>query len=269
MGDRLDWRAVAVSVPGTSHTARGEPCADASDYRQFPLGSGSSLLVLVVADGAGSAALGGLGAKLACDSVLGSAKAWADSGRPVSALTAADARDWVSEARAKIEMMAGAAVDPPRTARDYACTLLFAVIGDDVGAFAQVGDGAIVRRSGGALVPVFWPDSGEYANCTYFVTDQDCDSRIRFDSRDAVDAVALFTDGLQALALHYATRSAHAPFFGPMFQRLDRTASSGLDELNEALREFLDSAAVNSRTDDDKTIVLAARVERPASEPES
>ena len=72
--------------------------------------------------------------------------------------------------------------------------------------------------------------------------------------------MALLTDGLQGLALRFASREAHGPFFEPMFARLRREARRGLDGLHGELARFLDSPAVNQRTDDDKTLVLATRL---------
>jgi hypothetical protein len=67
----------------------------------------------------------------------------------------------------------------------------------------------------------------------------------------------MFTDGLQRLLLHYETQTPHIPFFEPVFAQLENAECCA--RLNEELRSFLDSRAVNQRTDDDKTLVLAAR----------
>ena len=76
----------------------------------------------------------------------------------------------------------------------------------------------------------------------------------------------MLTDGLQPLALNYAAKAAHAPFFVPMFRPL-RVAPSGATVL-AALRNFLDSPRVNERTDDDKTLILATRVPSRARDPQ-
>ena len=74
---------------------------------------------------------------------------------------------------------------------------------------------------------------------------------------------ALLTDGLQLLALNFAKRSAHTAFFAPFFTTL-RAAPEPTDLVVD-LRAFLDSSSVNSRTDDDKTLLLATRTEPRAS----
>jgi hypothetical protein len=59
------------------------------------------------------------------------------------------------------------------------------------------------------------------------------------------------------LALSYASKSAHQPFFARMFAALRKVGDR--EDLVVPLRQFLDSPAVNDRTDDDKTLVLATR----------
>ena len=71
--------------------------------------------------------------------------------------------------------------------------------------------------------------------------------------------LALFTDGLQRLALHFETRTAYKPFFGPMFAPLQAESEGHLTGLSNSLSVFLNSQAVNSRTEDDKTLILASK----------
>ena len=75
----------------------------------------------------------------------------------------------------------------------------------------------------------------------------------------AVERAAEFgLDGLQMLALSYAKKVAHQPFFTPMFAALRKVEDP--QELIVPMRQWLDSTAVNQRTDDDKTLILATRV---------
>src|SRR5262249_26240874 len=105
---------------------------------------------------------------------------------------------------------------------------------------------------------VFWPQSGEYVNMTSFLTDQDFEERLEFCSwADSVDEIALFSDGLQMLALHYAEQAAYRPFFVPLFKRLRESGAA--KELEVSLLRFLESPRVNERTDDDKTLIIATR----------
>ncbi len=143
--------------------------------------------------------------------------------------------------------------------RDYACTFLGAVIGNDFSAYFQIGDGAMVVYDGEYKI-IFFPDTGEYANTTFLVTDKNVHEHLhtRFDP-GRIDEIALFSDGLQRLVLHYKSKTAHGPFFEPMFSVLRKESPGYSDILNKKLEEFLSSKAVNERTDDDKTLVMATR----------
>ena len=198
------------------------------------------------------------GARLACEAVLQRARRWAARRANLSTFGREAFLPWLDEARARI---AAAARAEERESRDFSCTLLVALVGEARAVFFQIGDGAIVYRGAdGAYVPALWPQTGEYANCTWFVTDDDAAERVQSAAVEGVDEVALLTDGLQGLALRFDTREAHGPFFEPMFARLRRESAGEPAGLREELRDFLASAPVNQRTDDDKTLVLATRL---------
>jgi hypothetical protein len=100
--------------------------------------------------------------------------------------------------------------------------------------------------------------TGEYANMTNFVTDVNAIDLLAvkmFSNR--ADKVAVFSDGLQRLALNMETNTAHDPFFTPFFTVLSAATSAQEDLLKTQLAQFLQSPAVNERTDDDKSLVLA------------
>jgi hypothetical protein len=233
--------------------------------REIPLAQGRSLLVAVAADGAGSAERGREGARIACETVVELADAWARAGRhdeptrDLSAFERADVGEWIGRVRSRIEQ---AMLPEGREVRDFSCTLVVALVDDARAVFFQIGDGALVYRVAGdrRYSLAFWPQLGEYANLTRFVTDGDALEQVQFAVAENVDEVALLTDGLQGLALRFASREAHGPFFDPMFERLRGDPDQGGDDLSGALVSFLESPAVNQRTDDDKTLVLATRL---------
>jgi hypothetical protein len=267
---RARWRTLSASVAGTAHARAGDPCADASAVRVLPRGDGS-LLVAVAADGAGASPRAKDGARLACDAIVAQARQWAAAARPgkrpkrgersgardLRAFQREDVARFVAAAR---ERVVAAARRESQDERDFSCTLLVALVDPHAGVFFQIGDGAIVYQENGRYVPALWPQSGEYANCTSFLTDPDASSRVQAKRVRGVHEVALFTDGLQGLALHFASRAAHGPFFAPMFARLRAVRAVRPRRLAGELEAFLDSSAVNQRTDDDKTLVLATRL---------
>jgi hypothetical protein len=249
------WKLLFQSVRGPGHVRVGLPCQDSCLARLRPA-PGGPVLVLACADGAGCATLSQHGARSACRNAVRHALADLADGLTVAAIERDSVRSWLQRLRQDLQAEAEALGAGPH---DLACTLLLAVVGAEAAAFAQVGDGAIVAADGDDYRPVFWPQQGEYANTTHFVTDDDFADCLDFVSRPGrLDEVALLTDGLQSMALTFADRSAHGPFFAPMFRRL-RAARPG-EGLAAALRRFLESPPVAGRSDDDKTLVLATRV---------
>jgi hypothetical protein len=252
------WRFALASVVGISHLKTGTSCQDASACRMFRDSDGREVLVAVVSDGAGTATRAADGAQLACDLFLSEAAAVLECGSPDSCT-----REFFQGYQARFAEQVGARSSAAGLApRDFACTFLAAVIGPDCAAFGQVGDGAIIVSTGDALRYgwVFWPQAGEYANQTQFLTDLDADQMLEVRITTArVNEVALMSDGLQRLAFDVATKTAHLPFWGPMFGTV-RSAKDGHDEeLSEALAQYLASARVTARTDDDTTLILASR----------
>jgi hypothetical protein len=73
---------------------------------------------------------------------------------------------------------------------------------------------------------------------------------------EAINKIAIFSDGIEYLILDEIRRRVHAPALRPIFDWL-RTARAG--EGSRALDTYLGSNHINSRTDDDKTLLMAIR----------
>lgn len=246
------WKAVYVSDRGTAHKADRSPCQDVCRVRQV-----ESVLIAVCADGAGSASHAHIGADLACWCFVEHLSAVAQSGKVRDGVTREDAIGWCQIIRDALTRRAERLQVP---VRDLACTLLGAVVGDSSAVFLQIGDGAMVVSEGHGYETVFWPQSGEYANTTNFLTDPEFERSLEFSVRiGPITEVAAFTDGLERLILRFADRTVHSPFLQPMFTAMRSAAEMG--DYFKALRRFLHSERVNERTNDDKTLILAVRDE--------
>jgi hypothetical protein len=254
MGISVKWKFINAGVAGTSHRSTNLPCQDSCFVGAVKVG-GEDVLIAVASDGAGSAPKADVSSDFVCTELFGRVERWLQEQTSVHMPPNETLVEWLFATRCGLEMKAA---EEKQQLRDYACTLLFALVGGSFASYLQVGDGAIVTADGDNYSPIFWPQSGEYANMTYFLTDDDLGKHLQVKSVPfPVTEVGIFTDGLQRLALRYDTLTAHTPFFRPMFQRLRKEPPGMAISLCEALSVFLDSPAINERTDDDKTLILA------------
>lgn len=260
------WRYALASVVGSSHLRRQTPCQDAGGCQIMRAGSGAPVLVAIASDGAGSAPASDTGSTLACLFFLDTVEELLARGATVDDLDREAAQNWLTRLQEEIARLAH---HEQRQPRDYACTALAAVVGPERAAFFQVGDGAIVvspPTEADEYCWVFWPQRGEYENVTMFATDPRAHDHLDHAFVDhPIDEVALLTDGLQRLALHFGDQTVFTPFFRPMFAPLRNATGGYLDSLSRGLATFLASDRVNSRTDDDKTLILASRRSATAS----
>jgi serine/threonine protein phosphatase PrpC len=213
-------------------------------------------LVACVADGAGSAKFSAVGSVTACESIVASAAAHFDRHRNFAGLNRDEVLQWCTEVRAKLS---DGAVARGVEVRALATTLCAAIVSATHSAFFQIGDGAIILKRNGVCGVAFWPQSGEYANTTNFLTSNEFREHLQFFSASiGFSDVALLTDGIERLALRFDGQTPHPPFFEPLFQAL-RT-NDGSQDLADGLRKFLRSESVRSRSDDDKTLILASYI---------
>lgn len=202
-----NWKYAYASVMGTSHVKANLPCQDYSLCEML----NEQTLCIVVSDGAGSAIYADKGAKIACKETLDALKEYFADENTIAEIN----RNFAEESRSRILKAIHNQADLKScTIRDFACTLLVAVIGETMAVFWQVGDGAIVVYEPHPTTEYrlfFQPAKGEYANMTEFITQKDV--MLQFEiRRGKVDEVAIISDGLECLALNLKEQEAFAPF---------------------------------------------------------
>jgi hypothetical protein len=240
--------------------ATGTPCQDSVGAELFET-QNDTILLAIVSDGAGSAAHSEVGSSKAVETARRLIRDYLSS-HTIASIERKTAEDWLLAIQTDIRDVAE---QHSAVVRDFACTLLVAIVGSDTAAFLQIGDGAIVvARSSDALEwsPVFWPQHGEYANTTNFVTTTNAAEVLDFIIlNERIDGLASFSDGLENLVLDQANRRAHAPFFNSMIGQVRQQAKHGFDDqVSRMLQDYLSSEKVCERTDDDKSLILAARI---------
>ena len=125
---------------------------------------------------------------------------------------------------------------------------------------AAVADGAVVGADGdGKVFAITRPTSGEYLNETTFLISPGALDQIQFAHHSGnISRLALLTDGLQMVAMKVADGEPHAPFLAPLFRFIAAAEDEAKGRAN--LETFLASERVQSRADDDLTLLLAAVV---------
>ncbi|MDZ4836439.1 MAG: PP2C family serine/threonine-protein phosphatase [Candidatus Melainabacteria bacterium] len=168
-------------------------------------------------------------------------------------------REWMLDARRRIFLAAAKREIKPR---EFASTIVFVISTGSETLVAHIGDGAIVFKPTDAdeWLVASWPSHGEYASTTFFLTDEP-EPLIKFSRfTDPISALALFSDGMETLALELNDHLPHQRFFETIIRPLQASSAEGRDvSLSSGLAKFLDSEKVNERTDDDKTLILAIR----------
>lgn len=249
------WTWAAASSVGTSHVKSGTRLQDAFYCRSFQ-GLNSEYLTVVVSDGAGSASYGGEGASIVCRSLSNDINNYLYAFDVLPG--ALDIEQFLDSARDRIFL---AAEKRGLLPRDFAATLVLLITNGVNTLFAHVGDGCAVvfDVDCDSWIAPSWPDHGEYASTTFFVTDEPR-PKLRIDSLSRrISTVVVFSDGIERLALDFSTNTPHKKFFDAISNPIQKSEVCGKDrDLCIKLKSFLNSDNVNSRTDDDKTLVIAA-----------
>lgn len=241
------WRTFGASVVGASHRTTSTPCQDA--FATWNLSRNE--IVIAVADGAGSATQAERAARLAVNEAVGFCRAVFES--PV------EAKDWatvVSEAIvAARALLVSTSEGDGIDFREFATTLQVLIASQDGYSVARVGDGGGVLTSDSQIASLNGKPDNQYVNETDFLTSTPLQCKVA-NGRMRIDGVALFTDGLHPVAMRMQDWEPHAPFFRPIFSFAKSTFSES--DGSTALLRLLAQPSFDNRTDDDRTLVVAA-----------
>ena len=249
----MSWKWMAAKATGTSHTLLGKGCDDA-----FAIFTTGEFLVGIVCDGAGSAQYGAIGARRATRALTSMLHKW------LSANQTLPTADQLTRFAYSIHNELGElAMCRQASIRDYATTLIVTICDTERCLVLHIGDGAAVtrERETGKWSCVSWPLQCEYAGQTAFLTDTPLDQIKVTDVDMDIDALVLFSDGMERLLLDFAGQTANQTTFESLIRPLDASETNGFHpQLAASLNGLLESPNVNRRTDDDKTLVIAARI---------
>lgn len=249
------WLWAGASCIGTSHQKTNEPKQDS--FKSCVVDGPDQFYFGIVCDGAGSAKYGGVGSWSTCKIISRLCTQHLENSQelPNNDLI----WNWIDEVRDRLRLLAN-----KRNVhiREFSTTMVCVVTNGSQTITAHIGDGAIVAFSpkNNLWIDLSWPEHGEYVSTTRFVT-EDPMPALRFNySEDPITDLALFSDGIERLALDFKDNKPFAPFFDSMLPPLRNSVEYGRSKfLSDSLTSYLSSSQINSRTDDDKTLILATR----------
>jgi hypothetical protein len=216
------------------------------------------VLLAAISDGAGSAKFASKGSRIVVANFIRVVSSHFRAGHTADQIDEDLVSEWIDGTRERLYRAAEQCYAHPR---EFAATLVAAIVCAGRVVVCHIGDGAcVIKRRGAELWEVpSWPAHGEYASSTYFVTDEP-EAQVQVISIAApISAVALFSDGIERLALDFQNTTAFSGFFDPMFAPLVDLRPGRDRQLSAVLRKYLDSSQVIARTDDDKSLLLAHR----------
>lgn len=254
------WYCVGASVRGTSHDEVGLPCQDAHRFYQLPNGH----LIIAVADGVGSALRSDEGAKIACDVAVDHVSLYL---KDTCSLPDDEIEEILRSAYQSAFNSIQQKAEKERVhIHKYATTLTIAVITNELVVGAMVGDGMmVVEDMQGEFSCFFSLPKREYANQVVSITSDQGPKELQIVSRNApAKTVSLLTDGLLRLSCDLRKNVPHAPFFQKMTSLLYAVPEQS--QASNELQVLLNHPSINERTDDDKTLVVAANVRLGARE---
>ncbi len=241
------WTVFSASAIGKRNLEQGAAGQDASHCVVT-----DDVLVAIVCDGAGSVLEGRTGSQFIARTLADqlSSTVRAEGG----AYLEATIQSAIESVRTRL---ADLAASRELALHDFSCTLLGCVATPGGGCFFHIGDGFAIQQGAAGDSVLSRPENGEYADETYFVTDEDWQDHLRLTPLPAPEPgcmIGLMSDGTAPFAVNRARSGFFRPFIDPIAAFLrDATAPVG----NEALRNLLESPRACEISSDDKTLLLA------------
>jgi hypothetical protein len=241
------WSVFSASTIGKRNLEQGVAGQDASHCVVT-----DDVLVAIVCDGAGSVPEGRAGSQFIAYTLAEQLSATLQA--EGSAQLEATVQSAIESVRTRL---ADLAASRQLALHDFSCTLLGCVATRRGGCFFHVGDGFAIQQDAAGGSVLSRPENGEYADETYFVTDENWRDHLRLTPLPAPEpgcVIGLMSDGTAPFAVNRARDGFFRPFIDPIAAFLrEATAPNG----NQALRTLLESPRACEISHDDKTLLLA------------
>lgn len=237
-------KVIAASITGPAHSQKKQSC---QDYCRYAVDGRN--IVAAVADGAGSAKFGKIGARLICDTVVDLLKN-ADFAKVRPTVKRA-----VEVARQKAMLHRFNRSKSEKHLDDFSATLVGFVYNRGRGMFFHIGDGAALALNCSGQYTASLPENGNFRCETYFYTMPDWKENLRFTSFSEAQAVFLMSDGVSNFAFHRDYREPEKNFIEPIHDFLCNEPHKR--RAVRALSNTLRTARAQRLNSDDKTLLWA------------
>jgi hypothetical protein len=250
-----NWNIIAATEIGKSHKDGNIPCQDAYEILQ-----NNNWSAIVVSDGAGTAKYAEIGSKFVAQffaKSLMTLSSEIDKKGPGSWIN-----DFLIQQITEIRSLLRIKSKSDRL-NDYHCTLVACLLGETGGFSIHIGDGAIFggKASKEKHHTVLsnekfssLPENGEYANETFFITENTWIKHLRVTPISDINWVCLGTDGGMSLAMQ-DEKLVKTGFIIPLLKVLVGIQDSKQREIK--LSEVLSDEKSDKLTGDDKTLCIA------------
>ena len=250
--------ASAIQV-GTSHITRDTPCQDAISVVVFADRNGTPWIAAALSDGAGSSLHSERGSKYAVECFT---DFMLEALAECTPINDTELEDLVSRGVGLVRRTINeVAQTHEREAIDYAATFIGCVSNAERTAFVQLGDGAIIHGEQNNWELAFVPQHGEFANETFFITEEQHMDRIQLKVTPSPAFIVLTSDGLEECLIQPKTNEVHPPlldYFASAFATHEEVGEC--KPLSQEIGKLLVSPIVTTRSDDD-TSVIALSIE--------
>ena len=240
---------VAKSIVGESHKRGGLPLQDYSLYRED-----GDARILIVADGAGSAARAEEGSQLLTETLA--QDLIESNGR--AAFT--NKERFRNSVLASIYGLRARIIERKHPLEDYHSTLTLALVYTDRTYWAHIGDGLITfflqSRASPELCAtvVSRPENGESSNETFFFTDQNLERHLRTgDVPQAILGCLLVSDGMEDFIFN-PKEGVKERFCIPLIEEL--LSKKNDTQRDELISSVLTDKRTNAFTNDDKSLAI-------------
>lgn len=235
-------KIIAASVTGALHQHQNLPCQDC-----FKHACGKNL-VAVVSDGAGSAPLSKIGARIICGTICDLLKN-ADFKTLPEVIRRA-----VGLSREKLMRHRLNRSKSEAGIADFAATLVGLVCRGDKGVFFHIGDGAAIAiRDGYQDFVASRPENGNFSCETFFYTQQAWQENLRLTWFDKATTLLLMSDGVTGFSFSPDFKNIEQGFIAPIDRFL--AAEPSKTKAVKALINTLNTPRAQRINADDKTFV--------------